>query len=437
MLIKIYSSSITNRLQYTLDVVLKQLLGLDFQLISDFDFFQQDSGPKINYGGKIISESEVFIPASNLLFETDIKEQNIQIFHTGSLPAFYEIKDKKADLPFDFFAMTFYLISRYEEYLPHSKDDFGRYTTKQSLAYKNNFLQLPLVNLWTQKLAKIIVAKFPNVEINEPKYSFIPSYDIDHAWAYLHKGFLRMMGSAAKDLVNFDLNNLKRRLLVLFNMEKDPYFTFNYLGDLRRKFDLKPIYFFLLANWGKYDTNNSVRDVSFRNLIKEISQIYPVGIHPSFGSNSESELIKIEKERLEKITDSSISKSRQHFLILNFPKTYRRLIKNGITEDYSMGYASDIGFRASIAVPFFWFDLENNCPTKLKIYPFQIMDVTLNQYLKLSPENALNAVLPIIQNCKKVNGTLITLWHNSSVIEEKNWVGWRAVYEQIIEEAIG
>lgn len=436
MKITVFTHSKSNRLQYTLEVVLKQLLGLDFQVISDLEIFRQISGPKINFGNQRQSESEIFIPTHSLLFEKGICTQNITVFRHLDLPAFFKVTYPKADLPFDVFSMIFYLISRYEEYLPTEKDEFGRFRAKESLAYKNDFLQMPVINLWAKKLGELLNSKFPEVKIKPPSYSFLPTYDIDHAWAYLHKGIIRTVGSSAKDLAKFDFGNLKTRLSVLANLRQDPYFTFNYMGDLRREFDLKPIYFFLLANWGKHDTNNSPKSFDFQNLIKEISKIYPVGIHPSFRSNFDSKHLHIEKQRLEKIAEKTVRKSRQHFLMLKFPETYRQLLKIGIREEFTMGYASEIGFRAGIANSFFWFDIEKETMTDLKIHPFQLMDVTLNQYLNLSPETVLEKVIPLIDYCKSVGGTFCTIWHNSSLTETKFWEGWRSVYEQIIKKAL-
>jgi hypothetical protein len=44
------------------------------------------------------------------------------------------------DLPFDPLAATFYLVSRYEEYLPFIPDEHGRFPAKQSFAFSNGFL---------------------------------------------------------------------------------------------------------------------------------------------------------------------------------------------------------------------------------------------------------------------------------------------------------
>ena len=121
---------------------------------------------------------------------------------------------------------------------------------------------------------------------------------------------------------------------------------------------------------------------------------------------------------------------------LRFPETYQNLLKVGILEDYSMGYADDIGFRAGIATPFYWYDLENEQATALKIHPFAVMEVTMQQYLQLSPEEAVEQVKPLIAATKAVGGTFSTLWHNSTLSNIEEWEGWRKVYEKIIKESL-
>ena len=97
-----------------------------------------------------------------------------------------------------------------------------------------------------------------------------------------------------------------------------------------------------------------------------------------------------------------------------------------------MGYADEIGFRASTALPFFWYDLENETITDLKIYSFQAMDVTLKEYLNLSPDDAFWALNKLKKAIQNVDGQLITLWHNSSFGED--WKGWKEMYEKWLSE---
>ena len=137
-----------------------------------------------------------------------------------------------------------------------------------------------------------------------------------------------------------------------------------------------------------------------------------VGIHPSYGSGDRVESVQKEIRRLEQILDRPICSSRQHYLKMSFPETYRTLIANGIEEDYSMGYSEVPGFRAGTCTPFKFYDLQANEPTNLTVYPFAVMDRTLNDHLKLSPEEAIERVSDLFAEVKAVHGTLVSVWHN-------------------------
>ncbi|RMG83088.1 MAG: hypothetical protein D6714_10360, partial [Bacteroidetes bacterium] len=414
-----------------------QLLGLDFQVFTCFEAFRAFYGPKIIYCNEKAFKGAIQIPVQGLLFENDIRPQNPKVSYFEGLPCFFQVSVPGGDLPFDLFSMVFYLISRYEEYLPGRRDHFGRFPAEESLAHQSGFLQMPLINYWALRLGGML-SKRAGLPAFQPtaKYAFLPTYDIDHAWAFLHKGLTRAIAGTLKDLARLDLNGLKTRFRVYAGREKDPFYTFDFLDQLTQRYDLRPIFFFLLAKWSKYDTNNSLQSPDFRQLIERLSGQFPVGIHPSFRSNVEADYLKTEIQNLEKITRRPVVRSRQHYLILHMPQTYRRLIQQGIREDYSMGFADQTGFRASIAHPFFWFDLPKNQPTPLKIFPFQVMDVTLNHYLKHTPEQALEQVRPLIQHCRQVGGIFCTLWHNSSFTEKPPWENQRHLYTQIIKIAL-
>ena len=157
-----------------------------------------------------------------------------------------------------------------------------------------------------------------------------------------------------------------------------------------------------------------------------------IGIHPSYGSDLKPKQLEKEMERLNSITDNKVSLSRKHFLKLSIPETYRNLEKAGITNDYSMGYADDIGFRASICTPYTFFDVLQNKCLNVKIHPFAYMDGTLNEYLGLSIADAKEKVASLKQQVKEVGGVFIGIWHNETVNDRGIWKGWRAVYEEAI-----
>ncbi len=202
------------------------------------------------------------------------------------------------------------------------------------------------------------------------------------------------------------------------------------------KYKLKQIYFILFADYGTNDKSIPTHSHVFRELIRWIADHADVGIHPSFTSNSVAGKLKKEINSLTKTLHREIIKSRQHFLVLHLPSTYRNLINHGITDDYSMGYASQIGFRASTCSSFLFYDLEMENTTTLRLHPFAAMEGTLRDYNQIDTVKAIAEFQEIIGEVKKVGGTFISIWHNESLSDQKRWKGWRDVYEKMIEDAL-
>ncbi len=424
----LFSNDISNRLQYAVELVMVDLIGLDVIFTKSHDLLLETQLPKINFSNTPIATDEWHITPHTLLFENNIKEYNFSGKTFNAL---------------DIFSKVFYLVTRYEEYSspPSVFDVHHRFPASASLAKKLNFLHNPIINEWVINFKKELSLKFTNLIFNETHtYTFQPTYDIDQAWAFKNKGFWRNIGGFLRDILRGAFLTGLGRLGVMAGINNDPEYTFGYMEKLNKTHNLKPIHFWLLGDYGEFDKNIDWQNRAFQQLIRHIAKRYAVGIHPSYQSNADSTIVKKEIDRLHAIvknpdTDGSIFGkriSRQHFLKLRFPDTYRRLIEAGITDDYSMGYADDIGFRASIATPFKWYDLENEKSTHLTIHPFAVMEVTLQQYLSIPPAQALDKVKPLIDRVKAVNGTFTTLWHNSTLSDKDEWKGWRNVYENII-----
>ncbi len=166
-----------------------------------------------------------------------------------------------------------------------------------------------------------------------------------------------------------------------------------------------------------------------------MSDFAKIGIHPSYSSNSNHSKLLKEIKRLETITKKEVTKSRQHFLKLTLPETYNHLCDLGIADDYTMGYASVVGFRASICTPFTFYNLDLETVLPLKVHPFAVMDATLLYYMKLNTEEAMKKISDLIEEVKKVDGTFISLWHNDTFSDYKQWLGWKDVYKNMIKLA--
>ncbi len=428
----LYSHIISPRLQYISDFIGKEILNDPFHITSDKEAYKQSAGAKISYSNERIENTEYWLKPHSLLFEKDIKQQSIECFDSNGQKFFFKTE---GDFPFDIFAASFYLLSRYEEYLPHQKDMYGRYAHENSLAFKEGFLHIPLVNFWLKEFKRSLKEKFPTLELRISTFELLLTYDIDEAFSYKNKTFRRTAGGFLKDALKGQWSKIIERIHVLKGKKKDPYDSFEWTDDLHRRYNLKPLYFFLVAPKNvEYDKNILPGENEMRDLIRKHASLYRVGIHPSWQCGDKPLLINSEIKTLENITGNKITISRRHYLKFTLPQTFRRMIEAGITEEHSMSYASINGFRASVASPFYWYDLEREKTTGLLLYPFCLMDANSFYEQKFTAQQALDEMRQYYQIIKSVNGLMITLWHNNFFGTDKSFAGWKEIYEQFIKE---
>ena len=437
----IYTSVVSPRFQYTIGFI-ESVIGQQISITTNKEEFLLSETIRINYSTDKIADAEYRIHPHPLLFQDTIQPITLSITHCRNNPCF--IITGNDSHGFDVFAAIFYLISRYEEYLPHEKDGYGRYAHTNSLAYKNDFLNVPLVNVWIKDwLENLFTAyRLPFTDLQLTTYNlqlttflFLPTYDIDIAYAYNHQPLIKNVGGFFKDLAKGDLDKVMERANVYSGKQQDPFDTYSWFDDLHNRHDLHPIYFFLLSRKkGVYDKNISSRSAAMRQLVSRHAGKYTVGIHPSWQSGDSKRLLKEEIETLEKITKHHCTISRQHYIRLTLPETYRNLIESGIKEDYSMGYGSINGFRASVASPFYWYDLQKETITTLRIHPFCFMEANSFFEQHLSAPEAAEELQHYHDVVKGVGGQLITIFHNHFLTDQPQWKPWKEMYLRFLQK---
>lgn len=430
----LHSKSITSRLQYVVNFFSQELFDEPILLTSSRAYYIKYDGPKINYHFEELCDNDFLISPVPLLFENDIREQDISCFEINFHKAFFQTT---GDIHFDIFAATFYLLSRYEEYLPHEKDLYGRFSHTGSLAFREGFLHQPLINIWLLEFRTALQKKFPGLEFRGRLFANVITYDVDIAYSYLHKGWRRTLGGTVRSLLRGEWSLVWERWLVLLKIKRDPFDCFEWLDALHLYCRIKPYYFFLVARKpSKYDKNVSTSARPLRDLIEYYSSAYNVGIHPSWQSGDDEALLKEEIEWLEVIGDKKVRASRQHYLRFTLPQTYRRLIREGIEKEFSMGYGTANGFRASVSSPFNWYDLEREEETGLMVHPFCFMDANVFYDAKYTPKKAYEELMRYYDAVKKVNGMFITLWHNHLLGADRKTAGWKEMFELFMREVV-
>lgn len=433
-MVLLYVENITPRLRYIIDFFSSQLFDDQIRIISDISEFKISDLPKLNYSKEETGEDEFYIKNTALLFETGIRHLQIDCFEINFHKVFFQTQ---GDLPFDIFAASFYLLSRYEEYLPYQKDEYGRYAHTNSLAYKENFLHLPLINIWIEDFKKALKRKYPGLIFKKKQFKCIVSYDIDIAYSYLYKGTARNLNGLIKSLIQGKWSSFSDRINVLQRKKKDPFDCYEWLDALHLYCRLKPYYFFLVAKkTGKYDKNISTNQKAFYGLIDYYAGKYNIGIHPSWQSGDDVTLLKQELEWLEIIADRKIIHSRQHYIRFNLPQTFRNLIIAGIEIDFSMGYGSINGFRASVCSPFYWYDLEKEETTNLLLLPFCYMDANSYFEQKHSPQQAYHELIKQYEITRKLDGLFVSIWHNNILGTDPMFKGWPEMFEIFMKETV-
>jgi len=422
----VYSTKITPRITYTFKHFFTRILQIQVNFTTKVEDFIAHEGLKLTYGKQALG-SEIFIRSTDLLFEQGINDVEINMGNWNGVECFFQVR-QEASVPFDIFAATFYLLSRYEEYLPHLRDEHERYPAEESLAFKHQFLHKPLIDIWAYKFKEVLKNKYPTAQLKQRKFEFISTIDVDVAYCFKHKGLIRTFAGYFKDLSKLRLLDLWFRTMVNLGFKKDPFDTFDELIRFQKEYNLKTIFFFSVGDYSTFDKNTSSRNSSYQSLIKSVGDYADVGLHPSYYTSRDEGKLHKEKIRLESIVNRPIEKSRQHYLRFDLPETYQNLINLEVKEDYTMGYAAHYGFRASTCTPFYFYDLEYEIQTPLKVFPFAVMDGTLKDYLKLPNKKSFEIIIDLANQVKKVDGTFITLFHNDTLSNRYRWRRWRKIY---------
>lgn len=431
-MILIYTHHITPRVLYAMDVVFKTVINTSFQLTDNKEEFRKNNSPKFAYT-RFNDGFDVFIESDNLLFESDIKTKIIDAEKEYvDFPKFF--KSSTHDfLGYDIFAMVFYFTSRYEEYLNSDLDEHKRFQAEKSISFQSNCLQIPFLNIAVQQFKEKLRKQFSSLKFHQREFNYLSTIDIDNAFAFANKGLKRNLGGFVKDALTLKINQLAKRIISNLNEEKDPYNTFDVINSLSKETQTALQYFVLIGDYSAYDKNPHYSNEGFRKLLKGLSNNHEIGLHPSYESFNNLEKIEIEKKRLENIIQKKVTSARCHFLRVKFPETYRAFIKAGITDDYTMIYASQSGFRTGLCTPYPWFDLEKNEATLLTIHPSTIMEGTLRDYNGYSSEHSISVINNLLNEVKKQGGEFVSVWHNDSFVPaQKEWVN---VYKQLLEKS--
>jgi len=415
-MILVFSDQSSSRLIYTLNFIFNAR-GLHYELTDHKETFIASKQQKFNYSHQSFDGIPQIIPCG-LLQEQGIVSialhktsfRNLEILSFNQTP--------------DILASIFFVLSRYEEYWETERDAHNRYPAASSIQHQFGWLKEPICDRWALSLLEFI-------GINPPasvEFKVQPTFDIDAAFAFEGKGLFRNGTGMLKNLLKGQISRFRERLRVIIGKSKDPFDTFDRIIDVARNYPETRI-FWLLADYSAFNKNLHPSHPKQTSLIKGLSKHITIGIHPGYDSYRNKTAFQREIKRLEDLIEKTVLYSRQHYLRLSLPETYNLLIQHKIYMDFTMGYAETTGFRIGTARCIPWYNLRDNEISSLQLQPFCYMDGTLNEYLKMPPEQAIEEVQRLKQLVRSYGGTFCFIWHNETLGFQNHWREWESVFE--------
>lgn len=406
-----------------------KMLGVEIKFTTLVEDFIKHKGPKITYTRQPL-QNEFFIRSNDLLFQQGINQFDISIERWDGIPCFFSA-GPRSNIPFDIFAASFYMLSRYEEYLPYVKDTHGRFPPLESLAYKHNFLHLPVVDLWVSRFFELLKERFPDLVHKPAKYRFTPLIDVTTSHCFAHRGVLRSVAGLLLDIGTLKFNRVVSRIAVWLRIKKDPYDNFDQILEYQKKYKCRNNFFFQFADYSNYDKNVSTENNKFRYLIKSVADYSRVSLAASYSSFNSMELLKQEKKRLSDVIHRPVQQVRMRYNRVDIPVTYRNLVDAEFSDDYSLGYTHVLGFRAGTCTAFNFYDINMEVQQPIRVHPFAVHDYALLQYR--SAEDVFDAMNKLHADIRKVKGDFIVVFSNELLGSNEKF-DWLELYRNVLEK---
>ena len=335
---------------------------------------------------------------------------------------------------YDLFWNIFYYMSRLNEFLIRKTGNYTRSYSFRTKMPENFRWEIPHVNFLFKEFKKYLENRFPRLQFEKSDKAIIElSHDLD----YIEKTPILILKQTAFNGFNF----IKRPSIKLLNktikfiITKSNYWNFDYWQDIEKDYNLKSIFYvYSKVKWGiKQSIFDPYYDVSKnKKLIEKLKEIntngWQIGLHGSFCSYKNFDLLKSEKTQLEEVLKIEINKNRQHWLNYDeflTPKLHEKLFE----DDSTIGWNDCIGFRASIASKYRPFNHLEKKPYDYFIIPQAIMDSNIYDYGYGDENNRINKSIDIIKICKKLKNTQFSIsWHSRTLSKDYNWLkGYKTI----------
>jgi hypothetical protein len=337
--------------------------------------------------------------------------------------------------PADPIAATFFLVSRIEEIADRVRDKHDRFIAGHAWMVQAGLSERPLVHEYAETISRLLGLESEQLSPwpGGKRFAIAFTHDIDRwrmhgpLWQDIRStlGGLRFPGGWGAALRRW-----QSRRAVRAGRTRDPYGTIEHIAELHEQHNQRATLFWINAPISIRDADYAERDPQVVNTAQSLAaRGFENGLHGSYSSYNDAEALRQQGTSLQEALGTPVRATRQHYLRLRVPDTFQAQRDAGLTVDSSLGFAECPGFRAGIAVPFHPWSFEKNAPLPIWELPLIMMDVSLREYMRLTPAKAIERSRTILERMSQTGGAAAVLWHNSA-LNNINWRGWDSVYGQ-------
>jgi hypothetical protein len=431
----------SSEVKYIFRVLFDQILGLKYTLKISSDI--QNYVISLPNSKKVVITNSFFnsvdennylklenIPSQVHSFVSD-DHQNIPVIY--GQPNIRE-ENNKILCQLDLIASSFFMLTRWEEIVVEEKDQHSRFSSQSSLAYHNDFLNTPIVNVYADLLWNLLqrIGLPQKRKVRQFNKTWTIDMDMISMWPYWYSGVKSMGGDLLKRKSISAAIARSKHYLNFLRTNKDPYSNQEELALLEEHFD--NVYYYWLVD-SKFDAKTivEINEDKLRSEIKKVqSRGRNIGLHPSYSSYQNLVDLKSQKTYLEQLSESDITEVRQHFLQVDVSTTWSLWEQAGFDTDSTMGYGDNVGFRHGMCVPFSLFDCLKRKELSVVERPLVFSDSVVGFYLDQNLETYHETTEKLLNEVKKHNGEFVFLWHNSSFYKPE-WDKYLPLFDQIKE----
>lgn len=364
---------------------------------------------------------------------------------SATLPApLIERNETGYTIHYDILGLVYWMLSRCEEIGRHDLDEHGRFPASSSHAYKNGYLERPIVDEWLDILRQVIRRLWPSAMLLEPKFSMRVSHDVDWPSVYGFKSLTRVLVEIAGRLLrsNEPTRALSSVLYWYAARRKlhpdDPFNTFSWIMDNSEQHGLTSAFYFICGRTDPArDAAYNPEHPAIRELMRNIHRRgHEIGLHCSYNTYRDPQAIVTEAQRLKHVcTQEGIKQNawggRMHYLRWETPTTLHGWNDAGMTYDSTLTYPDSAGFRCGTCIEYPAFDPVAGKALRLRIRPLIAMESTVMSPLYMDRgigEAAFSKFTQLKDACRAVNGCFTLLWHNSQLDSPEK----RALYVRLL-----